>query len=48
VVTQHFLPVVGNQEDYALEERIIANSLTEQCRTKTVQISGFWAVDGQT
>ena len=26
-----------------LDERIIANSLTERCGHKTFQISGFWA-----
>ncbi len=30
-----------------MNERTIANSLTEQCGHKTFQISGFWADYGQ-
>ena len=37
-----------SDEKTELGECIIANSLTEQCGHKTFQISGFWAVDGQT
>jgi hypothetical protein len=37
-----------SDEKTELGECIIANSLTEQCGHKTLQICGFWASHGQT
>jgi hypothetical protein len=49
-VLDSFFPANGlqfNDSGLILDEREIAEALTERCGHKTFQISWFWAYDGQ-